>query len=266
MTEFHFTGRSDEAGSAMTFTRSTAAPHLAAQRGSRVREVAERVGPVLAPTALLLAARWWHAQGAAHSIGDAVVSGLLTAGAMGVGTVSALNAEAGLSRGAAIGFGLAGTFAAAGITAYAGGLALPVLLWTVASGLALKLAGLARAAEARRKALAIEREAERVREEERREIERKAAHERALEHAQLRARTKLGVAAIEAYSKVAVAELEASKAIAVAELEAGHGHAILPGVERAALPDQLGRRELAALLAGHEPADAEGFVRHAAEA
>jgi hypothetical protein len=257
MTEFQFTGSgSIDDGPAMTFTKSGAAS-VARSRKARVREVAERVGPVLAPTALLLAARWWNVQGAEHSTGDAIISGLLTAGSMAVGTVSALNAEAGLTKGAAIGFSLAGAFAAAGITAYAGGLALPVLLWTVASGVALKLAGLARAAEWRRKALAAEREAERIREDERREIERQAAHDRAMQHAELRARTKLGIAALDAYAKVTVAELEANTAITVAELKAGHGHAILPGTERAALPDQPGRRELAALLAGQQPAEAE---------
>jgi hypothetical protein len=219
------------------------------RRMTWVQAAIERVGPVLAPSAMLLAARWWHMQGAAHSVGDAVISGLLTAGSLVAGTVCAMNAEAGLSKGAGIGLTLAGTFAAAGITAYAGGLALPVLLWAVASGVGIKLAGLVRAAEKRRQALAAEREAERVREEERRELARDAAHERAMEMAHNRSRTKVLVAALDAYARVTVAELDAAKTVAVAELEAGHAHSILPGAERPALPAQPGRRELAALLA-----------------
>jgi hypothetical protein len=220
-----------------------------------VRVVAERVGPVLAPTAVLLAARWWHLEGAGHSIGDAFVPGLLAGGSLIAGGLCALNAQHGLTKGAAVGLTLAGTFAAAGIVAYTGGLALPVLLWTVAAGVGAKLAGLARAADARRRRVAAEAEAERARDEQRVEQARQVAHERAMQHAQLRARTKLGTAAIDAYAKIAVAELEASATITVAELSAGHGHAILPGVDRAALPEQDGRRELAALLANPTIAD-----------
>jgi len=219
------------------------------------------VAPAVLPTAVLLAARWWSAQGAEHSIGDGILSGAAAGGALLVGWISASNADH-LSKGAAVGFSLAGTAAAAGVVAYSGGLALPVLVWTMASGLAVTLASVARASEQRHRRRLAEEEELRRAEDERRERAAAAWAERRMQRAQLAAQTEVTVEALRAYSTVSVAELDAAARVAVAELAAGTAHAALPGMDRRALP-ATERPALAAYLAGSAagPEDEESWLR-----
>jgi hypothetical protein len=237
---------------------------VALARPSWIRR-AGYAAPAVLPTAVLLAARWWSVEGAEHSIGDGILSGAAAGGALLVGWVSATNADH-LSRGAAVGFSLAGTAAAAGVVAYSGGMALPVLLWTMASGLALKLTSLARAAEQRHQQRLAEAEAQRRTEDERRELAAAAGHQRrelaaaarhqqAMQRAVLDSRTAVTVAALQAFSTVSAAELDASARVALAELAAGAAHSTLPGMDRDALPPTE-RPALAAYLAGSEAGSA----------
>lgn len=227
-------------------------------RPSWIRRAAGYAAPAVLPTAVLLAARWWSVEGAEHSIGDGILSGAAAGGALLVGWISANNSDH-LSRGAAVGFSLAGTAAAAGIVAYSGGLALPALLWVMSSGLALKLASLARAAEQRHQRRLAEKEEQRRAENERRDraaaawherrqLAAAARHEQAIQQAALESRTTVTVEALRAYGTVSAAELDAAARVAVAELAAGTAHAALPGMDRVALPT-TDRPAIAAYLA-----------------
>jgi hypothetical protein len=101
--------------------------------------LAPKAAPVLATSTVLALARIWNANGAQHSIGDASVMGVLAVGAAFAGNALATG-ENGEPVAAAVGFTAAGTFALAGVAAYADNLALPLLLWSVATVLAYVLA------------------------------------------------------------------------------------------------------------------------------
>jgi hypothetical protein len=217
-----------------------------------VKGAAGRLSPVLWPSAVLGAARWWHGQGAAHSAPDMVVPGLIAAGSFAVGTICAMNGDR-LTKGAAIAYSLSGAAVSGAVVAYAGGMALPTLLWTLASGVAVKLADLARAAEARHRRRLAEEEASKQAEALRRAREAEQRHGQRMEREQLRSRTTVTVKALDVFAAVAVAELDASARVAEAELKAGTAHAALPGVDRPALPEQRGRRELADFLRADDP-------------
>lgn len=230
-------------------------------RPSWIRATGTCARPAVLPTAVLVAARWWNIEGAEHSPGDAALFGVLTGVSLVAGWVSASNSDH-LSRGAAVGFGLAGALAAAGVVGYSSGLALPVLLWTVASGLAITLSSLARAAEKRHRRRLAEAEEVRRAEDERRERAAAAWAERRMQRAQLASQTTVTVEALRAYSAVSVAELAAAAKVAVAELAAGTAHSALPGMDRVALP-ATERRALAAYLAGSAAGteDEDGWLR-----
>jgi Tfp pilus assembly major pilin PilA len=213
----------------------TARPGAAFVRPSWLRRTAGRARPLLWPTTLLAAARWWHGQGAAHSAGDACLSGLLTAGALLVGGLCAVNGNR-LTKGAALGLTIGAGTAAAGVAAYAGGLALPAVLWVVAAGAAVELDSLSQAAEAQARRRAAEAEAARQAEDERCEAAAAAAHQRRLERLAVQGRTEVTVEALRAYAQVSTAEMAAASAVAVAELQAGTAHAALTGMDRPALP------------------------------
>jgi hypothetical protein len=93
---------------------------------------APKAAPVIATTTVLALARIWNANGAQHSIGDAAIMGTLAAGAAFAGRALATGPN-GDSVAASIGFTAAGTLATAGVAAYADGLPLPLLLWSVAT-------------------------------------------------------------------------------------------------------------------------------------
>jgi hypothetical protein len=92
---------------------------------------ASRVAPLLSTSTVLFLARWWHQQGAAHSVGDAVLMCAL-AGAAGIaGTVNACGQSGGKESLSTLCFAAAGAFAVTGVAAYSNGLALPLLMWAI---------------------------------------------------------------------------------------------------------------------------------------
>jgi hypothetical protein len=93
-------------------------------------DAAPKAAPVIATSTVLILARIWNAHGAEHSIGDAAVMGALATGAAFAGSKLATG-EHGDATAAAIGFTAAGTLALAGVSAYADGLPLPLLLWSL---------------------------------------------------------------------------------------------------------------------------------------
>ena len=96
-----------------------------------------RAVPTISTTAVLALGRYWHAHGAAHSIGDAALATLLTVGCA-IAAASVDGAESATTRATAL--GLAGGCAAAGIVGYSGEMALPLLIWALATTAAYALA------------------------------------------------------------------------------------------------------------------------------
>jgi hypothetical protein len=96
-----------------------------------------RALPAISTTAVLALGRYWHAHGAAHSIGDAALASLLTVGCA-VAAAAVDGAESATTRATAL--GLAGGCAAAGIVGYSGEMALPLLIWALATTAAYALA------------------------------------------------------------------------------------------------------------------------------
>ena len=96
-----------------------------------------RAVPGIATTAVLGLGRYWHAHGAAHSIGDAILAGGLTLGCT-IAAAAIDGAESATTRATAL--GLAGGCAAAGIVGYSGEMALPLLVWALATTAAYALA------------------------------------------------------------------------------------------------------------------------------
>jgi hypothetical protein len=92
--------------------------------------LAPKAVPGLATTTILILGRIWNAHGAAHSTGDAVLMTALALGTAAAGTATATGRHGDrVLAGAA--FTASGTLALAGVTAYADGLPLPVLLWAI---------------------------------------------------------------------------------------------------------------------------------------
>ncbi|MEV6109636.1 hypothetical protein AB0M28_33750 [Streptomyces sp. NPDC051940] len=95
--------------------------------------------PAIATTTVLTLARIWNGQGAEHSVGSAALMTALSLGA-GAAGVCATNGEHGDSAMAAVAFTASGSLALAGVAAYTDGLALPLLLWAIATVLAYVVA------------------------------------------------------------------------------------------------------------------------------
>jgi hypothetical protein len=93
-----------------------------------------RVAPGLSSTTVLVLARWWHERGAAHSVGDAALMIALSAACAGMGTVAA-SGRHGEGEGAVVAaaFGAAGAFAVIAPAAYSNEMALPLIVWVVAT-------------------------------------------------------------------------------------------------------------------------------------
>lgn len=128
----------------------------------RLADAVPKVAPVIATSTVLALARLWNAHGAQHSIGDATLMGALSVGAAWAGNKLATG-ENGDATAAAIGFTAAGALATAGVAAYADGLPLPLLLWSVATVLSYVLVFRQARAE-RRERIAYERATETRRE------------------------------------------------------------------------------------------------------
>ncbi|MFE0251764.1 hypothetical protein [Streptomyces sp. NPDC059010] len=97
-----------------------------------------KAAPALATTTVLALARIWNANGAEHSIGNAVLMTALSLSAAAAG-VAAGNAT-GDSVLVGTAFAASGALAFAGVAGYSDGLSLPLLLWSLATAGAYGLA------------------------------------------------------------------------------------------------------------------------------
>ncbi|MFF3514794.1 hypothetical protein [Streptomyces sp. NPDC002573] len=98
-----------------------------------------KAAPALATTTVLALARIWNANGAEHSIGNAVLMTALSTGAAAAGVCASVG-RAGDSAIAGTAFAASGSLALAGVAGYADGLSLPLLLWALATAIAYGLA------------------------------------------------------------------------------------------------------------------------------
>src|SRR5262245_56759713 len=94
--------------------------------------VAPKAAPALTTTTVLALARIWNANGAEHSIGNALLMTVLSAGAATAGACASVG-HAGDSTIAGTAFAASGALAFAGVAGYTDGLPLPLLLWTLAT-------------------------------------------------------------------------------------------------------------------------------------
>ncbi|MEU2568780.1 hypothetical protein [Streptomyces althioticus] len=101
--------------------------------------VAPKAAPALATTTVLALARIWNANGAEHSVGNAVLMTALSLGAAAAGACASVG-RAGDSVIAGTAFAASGALAFAGVAGYADGMSLPLLLWSVATAGAYGLA------------------------------------------------------------------------------------------------------------------------------
>lgn len=95
--------------------------------GAVMWDHAPRAVPALTTTTVLIAARWWNTQGAEGSWETVALMGAFAAGGFGVGVAGDDKTFS------AVGFSVAGAAATAGAAAYSDGLALPILLWLLAT-------------------------------------------------------------------------------------------------------------------------------------
>lgn len=97
-----------------------------------------KAAPAIATTTVLALARIWNANGAEHSVGNAVLMGALSLGAAAAGVVAGNATGDSVLVGTA--FAASGALAFAGVAGYADGLPLPLLLWSLATAGAYALA------------------------------------------------------------------------------------------------------------------------------
>ncbi|MFG2820245.1 hypothetical protein ACGFX4_12540 [Kitasatospora sp. NPDC048365] len=107
--------------------------------GTWLRDHGPRIAPGLTTTTVLILARVWNANGAEHSIGNAILMGALSLGSAAAGYVSA-NGRHGHEIITATAFTGSGALALAGVAAYSDGLPLPLLLWVLATAAVYALA------------------------------------------------------------------------------------------------------------------------------
>lgn len=101
--------------------------------------IAPKAAPALATSTVLTLARIWNANGAEHSVGNAVLMTALSLGAAAAGMCASIG-RAGDSVIAGTAFAASGGLALAGVAGYADGLSLPLLLWVLATAIAYGLA------------------------------------------------------------------------------------------------------------------------------
>ncbi|GGX50148.1 hypothetical protein [Streptomyces chartreusis] len=99
---------------------------------------APKAAPAIATTTVLALARIWNANGAEHSVGNAVLMTVLSAGAAAAGVCASSHTGDSVLTGTA--FAASGALAFAGIAGYSDGLSLPLLLWSLATAGAYTLA------------------------------------------------------------------------------------------------------------------------------
>ncbi|MGP4004010.1 hypothetical protein [Streptomyces sp. 8N706] len=98
-----------------------------------------KAAPALATSTVLALARIWNANGAEHSVGNAVLMAALALGAAAAGALAAVG-QSGDSTLAGTAFAASGGLALAGVAGYADGLSLPLLLWVLATAVAYGVA------------------------------------------------------------------------------------------------------------------------------
>ncbi|MCX5310364.1 hypothetical protein [Streptomyces sp. NBC_00154] len=101
---------------------------------------APKVAPAVATSTVLILGRIWNANGAEHSVGNAALMVVLAAGAAMAGAFAAAGRGGGDGVLAATAFATSGGLALAGVTGYADGLSLPLLLWVLATAVAYGIA------------------------------------------------------------------------------------------------------------------------------
>ncbi|MEV0322062.1 hypothetical protein ACIBKX_18810 [Streptomyces sp. NPDC050658] len=99
---------------------------------------APKAAPAIATTTVLALARIWNANGAEHSVGNAVLMAALSLGAAAAGVVAGNATGDSVLVGTA--FAASGALAFAGVAGYSDGLSLPLLLWSLATAGAYGLA------------------------------------------------------------------------------------------------------------------------------
>ncbi|MFF5298234.1 hypothetical protein ACFY5F_02630 [Streptomyces sp. NPDC013161] len=100
--------------------------------------VAPKAAPAIATTTVLALARIWNANGAEHSVGNAALMTVLSAGAAAAGVAAGNSTGDSVLAGTA--FAASGALAFAGVAGYTDGLPLPLLLWSLATAGAYALA------------------------------------------------------------------------------------------------------------------------------
>ncbi|MFI6280477.1 hypothetical protein [Streptomyces sp. NPDC050988] len=101
--------------------------------------IAPKAAPALATSTVLILARIWNANGAEHSLGNAVLMTALSIGAAAAGACASVG-RAGDPVIAGTAFAASGGLALAGVAGYADGISLPLLLWVLATAVAYGLA------------------------------------------------------------------------------------------------------------------------------
>ncbi|MFF1679097.1 hypothetical protein ACFVYG_24040 [Streptomyces sp. NPDC058256] len=101
--------------------------------------IAPKAAPALATSTVLILARIWNANGAEHSVGNAVLMTALSLAAAAAGACASVG-RAGDPVIAGTAFAASSALAFAGVAGYADGLPLPLLLWSVATAGAYGLA------------------------------------------------------------------------------------------------------------------------------
>ncbi|MFE4855780.1 hypothetical protein [Streptomyces sp. NPDC056670] len=100
---------------------------------------APKAAPAVATSTVLILGRIWNANGAEHSVGNAALMVVLTAGAATAGAFASTGC-AGDPIIAGTAFATSGALALAGVAGYSDGASLPLLLWAVATAVAYGLA------------------------------------------------------------------------------------------------------------------------------
>lgn len=107
-------------------------------RSHQLAAALPKAAPALATSTVLILARIWNANGAQHSVGDAVLMTALSLAAAGAGAAASLGLS-GDSVIAGTAFATSGALALAGVAGYADGLSLPLLLWALTTAIAYAL-------------------------------------------------------------------------------------------------------------------------------
>ncbi|MET7826281.1 hypothetical protein ABZT23_16520 [Streptomyces sp. NPDC005386] len=101
--------------------------------------VAPKAAPAVATSTVLILGRIWNANGAEHSVGNAALMVVLAAGSATAGAFASAG-RAGDSLIAGTAFAASGGLALAGVSGYADGISLPLLLWALTTAVAYGLA------------------------------------------------------------------------------------------------------------------------------